>query len=196
LTGKLNQKETLKMKKLFLTLGCVLVAASVSLGAFATIDNQDATKTGLPSFASKVNANFALVPSTIVTGVTAQTASVSGTVAKSTAAIAATVTPQVVTPTATPTLQTAALTATATVEGPTLQLKGVDDSTNSIVSVTNVVVTISNGDAVVTNLSIAVTPDLCTNATVALSNASAVMTNATVTTAGIVTNVTLQTKSP
>lgn len=109
------------------------------------------------------------LPGGYVSNVVVQTATVSGTV-----------TPQVVTPTATPALQTAAITATATVEGETLQLKGVDDSTNAVVNVTNVVVTISNGDAVVTNLTIAVTPDL--------------MTNATVTTAGVTTNVTVTRK--
>lgn len=69
-----------------------------------------------------------------VTNVTAQTATLTGSVTK----------------------QTAAITASATVQGVTLQLKGIDDSTNDVVNVTNVVVTISNGGAVVTNLSVSV----------------------------------------
>lgn len=53
---------------------------------------------------------------------------------------------------ATITKSSAAITATATVQGPTLQLAGVDGSTNAVKSVTNVVIAVSNGGSVVTNI--------------------------------------------
>lgn len=58
--------------------------------------------------------------------------------------------------------QTAAITATAAVQGVLLDLLGVDGSTNSVLNPTNVVVTVLNGDAVVTNLSVTV-PGVTTN---------------------------------
>ena len=67
------------MKRMFLILGCVLVAASVSFGAFSTLTGQDATKTGLSSLATKVNANFALIPSSIATNVSVSTAAITAT---------------------------------------------------------------------------------------------------------------------
>jgi hypothetical protein len=67
------------MKKLFVILGIGFMAAG-AFAAFATLDGQDAHKTGLSSLVSKVNANFALIPASIATNVTAQTATVAGTV--------------------------------------------------------------------------------------------------------------------
>ena len=53
---------------------------------------------------------------------------------------------------ATITKSAAAITATATVQGPTLQLAGVDGSTNAVKSLTNVVIAVSNGGSVLTNI--------------------------------------------
>lgn len=160
------------MKKMIGFAVVVLVVAGSCFAAFDTLNTQDATKTGLDSMATKINANFAKLPANaILTNVTAQTAT-----------ITAGVTPQTVTATAAVTKQTAAITAAATVQGVTLSLKGIDDSTNSVVNVTNVVVTISNGDAVVTNLTVAITPNLMTNAAVSVS--------------GVTTNVATSGKTP
>ncbi len=154
--------------------------------------------------------------------VTKQTGAVTASGANNLVTPTAIITPQTVTPTATPTLQTGAITAsgannlvtpTITV---TIQTATGYDSTGAAITnaagesmllMTNatatcspdlasnavVVVSVTGGGAVMTNLSIAVTPDLMTNATcaitpdlssnsvvaVSITGGSAVMTNAT-----------------
>jgi len=52
----------------------------------------------------------------------------------------------------------AAVTATAAIQGVTYSVIDADGATNSMVSPTNIVVTVVNGGAVVTNISLTVTP--------------------------------------
>ncbi len=68
------------MKKFISVFAGVALASAVAFGAMSTVTSQDATKTGLEGFRTKVNANFAALPTVIVTNVTAQTAAVSGSV--------------------------------------------------------------------------------------------------------------------
>jgi len=131
------------MKKIFASL-FVVFAVGVAFAAQDTITAQDATKTGLEGFRTKVNANFGRIPATIVTNVTAQTATVSGTV-----------TPQTITPTVAYTYAT--------------NIYSCLDADPNAVSYTNITI-----------------------ATVVVGPAQ--MTNATVTTAGVTTNVTVTRK--
>jgi hypothetical protein len=108
------------MKKIFASL-FVVFAVGVAFAAQDTITAQDATKTGLEGFRTKVNANFGRIPSSIATNVAQQVA---------------------------------AITATAAIQGVTYSVVDATGATNSMVSPTNIVVTVVNGGVVVTNVSI------------------------------------------
>jgi hypothetical protein len=66
------------MKKIFASL-FVVFAVGVAFAAQDTITAQDATKTGLEGFRTKVNANFGRIPSSIATNVAQQVAAITAT---------------------------------------------------------------------------------------------------------------------
>ena len=173
------------MKKAFLIVE-LMVCGVVAFGAFDSVTSQDATKTGLEGFRTKVNANFAKLTGPIVTNISAQTATVAGTV-----------TPQAgptVTATAvnTPQMDTIAVTLSPQTVDVTNAAGGVStvwtNATASFTGMTNatIVVTVANGAGLLTNATAAVT----------VANGAGLLTNVTVSMAGATTNVLKQTTTP
>jgi len=189
----------MKMKKAFLIVE-LMVCGVVAFGAFDSVTSQDATKTGLEGFRTKVNANFAKLTGPIVTNISAQTATVAGTVtpqAGPTVTATAVVTPQAgptVTATAanTPQMDTIAVTLSPQTVDVTNAAGGVStvwtNATASFTGMTNatIVVTVANGAGLLTNATAAVT----------VANGAGLLTNVTVSMAGATTNVLKQTTTP
>jgi hypothetical protein len=154
-------------------------SAITGVGGSAVITPQ-APSAVTPTITVTPQAPSAVTPTITVTK---ETGAVTASGANNLVTPTATVTPQVVTPTATPTLQVGQFGISLTLE--TYQL-----TNDTALVITNVILNVANA---VTNLTVAVTPDLMTNATcaitpdlasnsvvaVSVTGGGAVMTNAT-----------------